>query len=334
IRQAYMFDELDYDNKENYLRFWFCFLMGLIGAVVCAFLPAGGWPYMPIYVLLALFSNMSSGIIGGSVLLMISTLLSEVNLGVSFLYFVSGIFAITLFVHLSGEFKVGVRLMLALLCLLLCETEGTVLLANERFRPELFVIPLANCILSGIILLLIMNLFSSKVIFRFRGVYLDLNDTENEILSKFRAESKQDYMHSVHTAYFCERIARKLNLNDEVLKCAGYYHKVCMSHPELLDNYNFPDDVRAVLNDYQKKNGNILRKETAVLLCSDMVMNAIQYLIDKSNGQTIKYENVIDAVFKKLEDSETFAECNISIKDLYTIKKTFKEEKLYYDFLH
>jgi hypothetical protein len=200
IRQAYMFDELDYDNKENYLRFWFCFLMGLIGAVVCAFLPAGGWPYMPIYVLLALFSNMSSGIIGGSVLLMISTLLSEVNLGVSFLYFVSGIFAITLFVHLSGEFKVGVRLMLALLCLLLCETEGTVLLANERFRPELFVIPLANCILSGIILLLIMNLFSSKVIFRFRGVYLDLNDTENEILSKFRAESKQDYMHSVHTA--------------------------------------------------------------------------------------------------------------------------------------
>ena len=332
-RQAYLYNELEYDNREHYFRFWVCFLLGLAGSFVCSFLPPGGWPFMPIYVLLALFSNASTGILSASVLLMISTILNNTALDVSFLYFVSGIFAVILFHDLTKDFKIGVRMFLSLACLLLCETEGAVWLINERVSVEFFVIPLANCILSGILLLGILKYFSSRVIYQYRDKYLELNDMENEILAKYRAEAKKDYMHSVHTAYFCERIAKKLSLDEEALKCAGYYHKVFELHPEISDTLLFPPAASEILREYQKKKSTIKKKETAVLLCADTVMSSIQYLVDKSNGQTIKYDGVIDTVFKKFDDSDTFLECDISMKELYLIRNIFKEEKLYYDFL-
>jgi len=333
VRQAYLFEELDYDNQEHYLRFWICFFLGMAVAFACAFLPPGGWPYLPIYVLLALFGNMSAGILGASVLLMISTLLSEVTLGIAFLYFLSGIFAITLFRKLTKDFKIGIRMFLSLLCLLLCETEGTVLMANERLNPEFLIMPFANVILSGILLLGVLKFFSSIVIYRDRIRYLELSDTENEVLSAYRTEAKNEYMHSVHTAYFCERIAARLLLDEEALKCAGYYHKVCAAHPDTLEQLEFPTCALEILKEYTSHKNSIKKKETAVLLCADTVMSAIQYLVDKSKGQGIQYDSVIDAVFQRFDETNAFLECDISLKELNQIKNIFKEEKLYYDFL-
>lgn len=85
--------------------------------------------------------------------------------------------------------------------------------------------PAANLVVSGILLLGILKFFSGAVVFRDRVRYLDLNDTENQILAKYRQTDRTEYFQCIHTAYFCERIALKLGLDKDALKCAGLYHK-------------------------------------------------------------------------------------------------------------
>lgn len=333
VRQAYLEKELEYDNGEHYYRFWTCFLVGLAGAFACAFLPVAGWPYMPIFVLMALFGNMSTGILAASVLLMISVVLSGAATITFVLYFLTGLFAVSLFRHLNDNFKIGSKMFLSLLCQLLCETAVVVLLANERLSVELFVIPVANILISGILLLGILKLFSSIVIFQYREKYLELNDTENAILVEYRTSSKSDYMHSIHTAYFCERIAIKLSMDIEALKCAGYYHKVVEAHSEILEEQDFPPAVKEILLEYFDKKKPVTKKETAVLMCADTMMTTIQYLISKSEEKGLNYDYIIDNVFKHFADNGTFFQCNITLKDFKTMENIFKEEKLYYDFL-
>lgn len=110
--------------------------------------------------------------------------------------------------------------------LLVCETATVVLFANERLDMELFVVPGANVIISGVLLLGILKLFSQSVTYRYRVTYLELTAPECELLSRLKEEAREDYYQSMHTAYFCERIARKLELDVQAVKAAGFYHKI------------------------------------------------------------------------------------------------------------
>ena len=88
---------------------------------------------------------------------MIATLWGQ-SVGIFFLYFISGVFAACLFQHLEQEFAIGIPLFLSLFCLLLCETANVVLLANEHLSLEQFLVPAANLIVSGILLLGILKI--------------------------------------------------------------------------------------------------------------------------------------------------------------------------------
>jgi len=332
-RQAYLEEEFDYDNGEHYFRFWITFIICLFCSLMCVQLPVAGWPYLPIYVVLALFSGTGIGIVGASVLLAISVALSGTGTVTFLLYFLSGVFAVVLFRNMDGKFKIGNRMFLSLLCLLICEMAGNVLLANERLNIELLVIPVANIFISGILLIGILKMFYSMVIYKNRETYLELYDTQNPVLTEYRSRSRSGYMHGVHTAHFCELIALKLELNSEDLKCVCYYHRMCKEDPGILNKYPFPPMVKAILQEYNSSKP-IRRKETAVLVCADTVVNSIQYLLAKSQEKGLDYDLVIDNVFKRFVDNDSFGQCDISMKELKTIQNIFKEEKLYYDFFH
>ena len=141
------------------MRFWTAVWCSLLFSLACAFLPAGGWPFLAVFVVLSLFSNLSVGIVFSGVFLMIATLWGQ-SVGIFFLYFISGVFAACLFQHLEQEFAIGIPLFLSLFCLLLCETANVVLLANEHLSLEQFLVPAANLIVSGILLLGILKIFS------------------------------------------------------------------------------------------------------------------------------------------------------------------------------
>ncbi len=331
FRREYRDDRLDYDNGQHALRFLACFGIALAVSFLCGFLPVEGWPYLLIFVMLSLFSDMSTGILASSSLLLVSVLLNGASVGAFALYLVSGMFAVTMFRHLEREFKIGTPMFLSLFCLLVCETAEVVLTENARPDVEMFVIPAGNMIISSILLLWCLKLFSSMVIYRYREKYLELNDTENPVLAALRQENRQNYVHCIHTAYFCERIGQRLELDVDALKCAAYYCGQGEAFLQQMEENDFPPAVKKILGEYWHEKQGYALPETAVLVCADSVVSSITYLL--SRQQQVDYDKIIDAIFKKLYEDGSFDRCRITLQDLFTMRRIFKEEKLYYDFL-
>lgn len=333
LRRELLEGTLDYDNGEHPGRFWTSFLLGIAVSLVCIFLPEAAWPFLPVYVLLELFGSPILGTLGATLLLAISVSCAGVRIEVFLMYLISSFFGAALFRRLQNGFKAGLPVMLSMAGLFVCETAGTVLVANARPGLESFVLPAANLLVSGILLLGILKFFSEKVLYRYRGNYLDLNDPENEILAALKQKDRRAYMKSVHTAYFCGRIAAKLGLNPEPLKCAGYYHGMGESLAGLMESHSFPPDAVSILEEYQDRSRPVRRRETAVLMASESIINAILLVLDKAEGDNVDYDKVIDAVFDRYQEMGTFRQCEISMRELHTMQKIFKEEKLYYGFL-
>ena len=87
LRREVVDSRLDYDNGEHLMRFWTAVWCSLLFSLACAFLPAGGWPFLAVFVVLSLFSNLSVGIVFSGVFLMIATLWGQ-SVGIFFLYFI------------------------------------------------------------------------------------------------------------------------------------------------------------------------------------------------------------------------------------------------------
>lgn len=331
IRRGMLTGDLDYDNAEYPGRFWICFLSGLIVSFVCVFLPSAAWPFLPIYILLSLYGNMAIGVLAATTTLAVPMCLTDAGLEVFLVYLISGFWGALLFKNIKSGFKTGLPFVLSMAGLLICETAGTVLVINARPGVESFIVPGINMIVSGILVLGILKTFFGKVIYKYRENFLDLNDPENEILGELKQSDKKAYMKSIHTAYFCERIALKLGLHSDALKCAGYYHGLGQISEE--KGFCFPPEVQLILEEYFAKGKPILHKETAVLIASENVVGTILTLLEQAKGGKVDYDKVIDAVFKRYQEAGTFKQCNISMKEFFTMQKIFKEEKLYYDFL-
>lgn len=333
FRREYLHGGLDYNNEEHVFRFWFCVGLGLAVAFACGFLPIAGWPFLVVFVMLSLFSNMSTGILVSTVLLMIAVTLSGSSELHFAMYLVSGAFAVTLFRHLESDFRLGIPFFLSILCLLVCETAGIVLVENARPDLEMFVIPVVNLILSSVLLLGCMKLFSSMVVYQYREKYLDINDTENPILAELREQNRQEYMYGIHTAYFCERIAMQLKLDVDALKCAAYYHRIGERLEEVMKEKQFPPAAQKILREYQAGTKRVKKKETAVLMFSDKVVTSISSLLQREPDKQIDYAKVIDDIFEKIWCNGILNQCDITVEEFRTMQRLFREEKLYYDFL-
>ncbi|MDE5590006.1 MAG: hypothetical protein K2J60_12870, partial [Acetatifactor sp.] len=320
-------------NGEHIFRFFLCLGIGTLVSFACGFLPVGGWPFLLVYIMLSLFSNMSVGLLSATALLLISILLSGSGTGGFALYFVSGVFAVTLFRHLGDDFKIGIPLFLSILCLLVCETANVVLVANTRPDFEIFVIPVANMIVSSVLLLGCLKMFSSMVIYKHREKYLDIIDSENPVIARLRERDRNEYMHCVHTTYFCERIGKRLGLDVEALKSVGYYYRLGGELTQMLEDKQFPPNAREILLDYKNRQKGMKKKETAVLYCSDMVVSSAKAAIESEGQGQVDFDKMIDNIFSKLFRDKIFDKCDISVSELRTMQQIFKEEKLYYDFL-
>ena len=170
---------------------------------------------------------------------------------------------------------------------------------------------------------------------------MDINDPESPLLVKLKEHSKEEYYHAIHTAYLCDRIAKKLDLDDAVAKAGGYYHKIGVLKGEsnwenarlVLEEYQYPENVNRILKEYLDNNERIILKETVVLLIADTVISSITYLFQKDSKAQLDYDKLIQAVFKKKAESGLCNYSMISLGELEEMKKILSEEKLYYDFL-
>ncbi len=331
-----------FDNEEHSWRFFVVYLLFLIAALLFPLLPCAGWPFLAIFAGLVLFSNRLIAVCSGSTLLLISVLLSKTDTIECFLvYFVGGMTAVFLFSCINESFKVGLPLLVAALVQLLCLCIQEVLMVNETLHIEMFLIPIANLLVCLILLLILLKIFSFIIIYKNQERYIDINDPECPLLVELKNYSKEEYYHAIHTAYLCDRIAKKLNLDEDAAKAAGYYHKIGLLKGEnnwenayaVLEEYQFPPKVHEILKEYLDEKERIISKETVILLFSDTVISSIHYLFSKDKTAQLDYEKLIQAVFKKKEESGLIKYSQITLGELEEMKKILTEEKLYYDFL-
>lgn len=330
-----------FDNEEHLGRFMIIYLISLLGSILFPLLPAGGWPYLVIFIGLMLFSNQIIGLSAGSVLLMISVMIQGSNASTFFIYFVGGLVGITVFSYIDKSFKIWLPLLCSLLIQLVCLSVREVLFVNEVLHVQMFIIPAVNILVCLILLMVLLKYFSFSIIYGSRDIYMDINDPECPLLVELKEFSKNEYYHAIHTAYLCDRIAKRLNMDDAVVKACGYYHRIGTIKGEnswenvssILQEYNFPPEVQTILKEYIDRSERILSRETVVLLFCDTTISSVNYLFSKDPQIVLDYDKIISAIFKKKLESDIIDHSRISLGELREMKNILVEEKLYYDFL-
>lgn len=342
---SYAMEELNhrfiYRNEEKYGRFALMYLGSLAASMFLPYLPESGWPFLVIFVLLGVFSDDVTGLVAGSVCLLLAVNFAGGSFSVFWLYFVSGATGILVFSTLNEEFKVMLPLFISLAVLTLCLTANVILFSQVQLSVAQFLIPTVNLIVCCILLLISLKMFSSTVIHRNREKYMEINDPEFPLLVQLKEMSREEYYHAVHTAYLSDRIARRLELDDAAAKACGYYHRIGRLKGEntwenvsaICNEYHFPSNTKRLLKEYVDESEKIISKETVIVLFADCIVSSILYLFEKEPKAELDYGQLIETVFQKKLETDELWDSEISLGQIRKMKKIFVEEKLYYDFL-
>ena len=330
-----------YRNDGKYARFALMYVGGLIASVFLPYLPVTGWPFLVIFVLLGVFSDGVTGLAAGSVCLLLSVNFAGGSFSVFWLYFISGAVGILVFSTLNEEFKVGIPMFISLLILTLCLTANVILLSREQLSAAQFTIPAVNLIVCCILLLVSLKMFSTAVIHKNREKYMEINDPEFPLLVQLKEMSKEEYYHAIHTAYLSDRIARRLGLDDAAAKACAYYQRIGKLKGDntwenvssICNEYHFPANTKKILKEYVDDSEKMVSKETIVVLFADCIVSSILYLFEKDPKAELDYAQLVDTVFQKQLETDELWGNEISLAQIYEMKKIFVEEKLYYDFL-
>ena len=321
-------------------RFAISYGICLAVSLCCAFLPPAGWPFLVVFVMMSLFGGFLPGICGGISFLTFSVLLAGADISIFALYVLTGLLGACLFSRLDEKYRIALPLFVSLSFLFAAETACVVLFANETLKWELFLIPALNVIISLILLLILLKVYSGMEIFKYRIKYLEINDQEFELLVNIKEKDKNVYYRAVHAAYFSERIAQALSLDADAAKTAAYYANagILYKEPEKdlekeFVSYGFPPYARQLLRELTVKNTGIRHKEATVVYMADAVISSILYLFEKKQDTKTDYAAVIETVFQKKWESGSLKNSELTFAEWNRMKKIFKEEKLYYDFL-
>ncbi len=332
---------LHYDNGEHYARFVFVDLISLLCGCFLPFLPNEGWAIPSIALALTLFSNTATGLMAYARILGLCVYFSDAGMLVFVLYFLmGGIFAL-LFEGLDEDYKTGAPMLTAVIFYAIAVFAKIMLENRDIPELEAFIVPGINVFITILMMLVVLRLYCAAVIDKEKGKYLLINDQEFPLLAKYKEENPALYYNAIHTAYFAEKAARMLNMDVDVAKCGGYYHKIVAAEcrkqektmEEICKSYKFPPNAVRLLQEYSYKAIPMKMKETIVVYLADSVVATIMYLLEKDSRSENDYGKIATAIIRRKVDSGILNQSDISLSDLGGMEKIFTGEKLYYDFL-
>ncbi|MDD2972433.1 MAG: hypothetical protein PHE02_09930 [Lachnospiraceae bacterium] len=340
----------DNDMVHNYIsditeersmsgKYYRWFFFGIILSILFSFMPNSGWPYPVLSVILALYSDSIIGICSTALFIFISVTLNGADFSIFYLYFSCSVIAILLFQKLDDTFKIYIPLFLSELSILVATTAEVLLMDNGRISVESFIIPVINVFISALFYLIFLKYYSATIVHQYRDRYTVIADQEYSLMVTLKKKSKEAYFLAIHTAYFSDKIARKTHSDPMLAKAGSYYHNLSeLCEPDTMEVYEnllkeneFPPALYQLLIAYRQK--NYTSKEAAIIYFSDTVISSIMYLFKKNKDAVVDYDQVIDMIFHKKITSGLLQKCELSMADLSIMRKIFKEEKLYYDFL-
>lgn len=332
-----------YDNYDNKMRFIIGYLGVLILSCVFVLVPNQLWPYMALFVILALFSNNEIGMVSGIGFVTISVMLEEKGeFGELFMYVLAGAVALSMFRDLKESTQIGFPTAISLMMQAVLLVAFNVLFQNRTLSFNVLALPIINLMLNLIILLVFLNMFGVYIIRKSNDRYMDINDPEFPLLVQLKEKSKDEYFRAVHTAIIAERVATGLDFNSRAVKTCAYYHRIGVIENKnkwedletIYTENSFPLEAVEFLHEYiAPAKGQAKSGETLIVVLSETIIASIMKLIRENKDVKIDYDKLIDSIFDKKNSDGEFNRYDVTFFELDQMKKLFKKEKLYYDFL-
>lgn len=329
-----------YKNNSHLGRFMVIYLAGILLVIGQSFLPDKLWLFLPLAVVLVLFSGLQVGVCAYILLLYFQMMITGADPAVFYAYICVGMIGILLFSHLDMEFLFEVPLFSALV--LVFVTILTMEYATCGYLHfDAFLYAAINVFISFLLLIFALKYLSYQVLHKDRDKYQEINDPEYGLLTELKKTSQRAYYHAVHTAYFSEKIARKIGADEMLAKAGGYYHKIgkmrgnnnLKNALEIATEYHFPPQLVQLLKEYGGKNTVLRSKEAAIVILADAMVSSVMFLFEKDRNAKLDYEQIVSVVFKKQMDSGILDNCDLTMEQMKQIRTMFIEETLYYDFL-
>lgn len=329
-----------YNNGKHLVRIGLLYVIGLAASVASGMLPQMTFPLMAFGIILTIFSNSSIGVAAYFLFSLISILLSAGSMDLFLYYFFTGYVGIVLFQKSYETIRVFASVLI-ITVLNIVFVMALIILRNYEITPTLIIDPALGIFSNAIILSIILFIFNKKALHPYDDKYMEINDPEYNLLTQLKEYDKKEYYHAIHTAYLSDRIADKLHRNRMLAKGGGYYHRIgilrgknfIQKNLEIGKEYGFPPELMKLIQEYVGTGHLPTEKETIIVSLADSIVTSIMFLIEKDSNTKIDYVQVIDVVFKKKLESGILAESTVTISEYSKMKKYFKEEELYYDFL-
>ncbi len=333
-------DRLNFDNAKNPHRFFGAFTLLLLASVVLMLLPTTSWIFLTFFILLSISSSPFTGLSAGCTLLMFTMFLSGTGSFTIFLmYFLAGIVGVALFQEIDEKTPLLLMIFIAVLMQAVTICAVQILFDSKALAVESFILPAVNIFLNSIFLFSVLQTYLSRIILPLKNLYLTINDPEYSLMLQMKEASKNDYFHSVHTAYLADRIASKLELNINATRTAAYYMKADKIVPEyegieqLMEAHHFPEDARKVIRQLRKKDKDPLEKETTILLFCDNMITTLEFFADQNKEINDQFESVVNALIDRRIQSGVLNHSRISVMEMNQMRAMLLEERLYYDFI-
>ncbi len=335
-------DSLRGDNKDHPVRFILFFIGALLLSAGSAFLPELIFPTAGVCLILAVLSNLQTGIAMAVVLNALPLLLNEK----SFEYYLFGVLTALLLLVLilrdNTEHKVVEPLIIYALVYITLYT-ALIVLKRQSIVPALIINPavglLLNLILSAVCGVMVRQNIAQK-----KDNVESIVDPEFFLLLRLKGENRDEYKRAIHTAYLCDRMADRLGKNRLLLKGGGFYHRIGVLEPEsgdlaqdcrfLMEDSAFPEELVELVAEYHDESREDISAEASILFLSDRVITEILKRFSEGE-EDINYNRMIDTIIGDLvsKPGGRLQKSGLTVHDLYRIRKYLKEEKLYYDFL-
>lgn len=336
-------DALSYDNFDHRFRFLAVYAVMIILAVSFSLVPNLFWPYMALFVILSLFSNVETGIVSGIGLVTISVLLeASASYQELLMYVIAGGAAVVLFSDLKEETNIRVPTAISLMIQAVLLMAFNVLFQNRTLSFGLFILPVINLMINLVILLIFLNMFGLYVIRKSNDRYMAINDTEFPLLVRVKEEKKEEYYRAIHTAYLAERIAIGLGLNLRAVKNCSYYHRIGMLEGKnawedvkhFYEDEHFPLEAIEFLHEYiEPQKGAVRSTESLAVNISETFIAALMELFKEDKAAKVNYDQLIDSILDKKIAGKEILNYDITYIQYDQIRKILKKERLYYDFL-
>ena len=331
------------ETRRHMGRFFFVYLAAFACSFVFSFLPPAGWPFPIVFLALSLFSDEVTGMTAGVSLLAVTAMFAEgFTLSSLLLLLCCSTFTVTLFSHIEEGFRATLPVAASSVCLFAVSVCQGILGSGDRLSVTVFIIPTLNVMINALLMVVFLNWYSQAVVHKQSLKFMELNDQTCPLLIELRDLSEPEYFHAVHTAFFCTRIAEKLEADVHTCRAGGFYHHIGLLYGEntwdniadICDEFEFPDSAYDLLDEYTNSKDRIVSKEAAILFLADTVVASVSYLRQKSAQAKPDYKALVSAIYDKRLQSPSLAHSKLSRDDIAAMKEIFIGEELYYDFIH